>query len=313
MPRATSAEMDRFRQGGGGSPSRRLDEAIAAFARVQHTMVARRDLLAEGFGPDAIDFRLRRARLHRVFTAVYSVVPGRPAQEGWWMAAVLAAGPGAVLSHRAAAALYGMRPFGGCEVTVPGDRRPGGGIVVHRACLDRDEITTRDGIPVTGVSRTLLDLAAQVPYEHLRRAARRAEQQRLADAVSLAELSARHPRRRGSANVRRLLADQTLTADTRSHRLPPPETNVLVEGLTVDALWREAGLVVELDSLAFHGDRAAFDSDRLRDRLLQREGWRSVRLTKRHLTRESRRTAQDLLAVLGRPSSRSPGSAAAGR
>lgn len=271
-------------------------------------MVARRDLLAEGFGEDAIDFRLRRARLHRVFTGVYSVVPGRPAKEGWWMAAVLAAGPGAVLSHRAAAALHRMRPFGGCEVTVPGDRRPGGGIVVHRARLDPDEITTRDGIPVTGISRTLLDLAAQVPYEHLRRAARRAEQQRLADAVSLAELAARRPGRRGGANVRRLLADQSLTADTRSeleddllalverHRLPPPETNVLVEGLTVDALWREAGLVVELDSLAFHGDRAAFDDDRLRDRLLQRAGWRSVRLTKRQLTRESGRTAQDLLA-----------------
>ena len=303
-------EMEITRHSGGGSPSRALDPVIAGLAARQHTMVARRQLLDLGFGEDAIDFRLGRARLHAVFTGAYSVAPGRPTKEGRWMAAVLATGPGAVLSHRAAAALHAIRPYAGCEVTVPRDRRPGGGIVVHRAAIEVDEITAVDGIPVTGISRTLLDLAAVVPYDQLERAARQAEITRATDTVSLTELLRRYPGRRGTRKLRALLDDTAIQAETRSeleddfltfvraHGLPLPQTNVLVHGFLCDALWPEHRLVVELDSRAFHSHRRAFDDDRRRDRVLQHHGLRVVRLTKRHLTLEAAATARDLGALL---------------
>lgn len=287
-----------------------MDAVIAELAARQHTMVARRQLLELGFNRKLIDLRLSRARLHPVFRAVYSVAPGRPTKEGRWMAAVLATGPGAMLSHRAAGARHGVRPFDGCEVIVTRDRRPGPGIVVHRAQIQPDEITAVDGIPVTGISRTLLDLAAVVRYEQLERAARQAEIARVTDNVSLTELLERYPGRRGSRRLRRLLEDEALQAQTRSeleddflcfvraHGLPHPQTNVLVHGFLCDAVWPDQRLVVELDSRAFHSHRRAFDDDRRRDRVLQHHGLRVVRLTKRHLTLEAAATARDLGALL---------------
>lgn len=306
MPR----EMEICPNSWGRSPSGPVDAVIAELAARQHTMVARRQLLELGFNRRLIDLRLSRARLHPVFTGVYSVSPARPTKEGRWMAAVLATGPGAVLSHRAAGARQGVRPFDGCEVTIPRDRRPGGGIVVHRSAIEADEITEVDGIPVTGISRTLLDLAAVVPYAQLERAARQAEINRATDSVSLTELVERYPGRRGSRHIRRLLEDDALHAHTRSelendflafvraYGLPLPQTNVLVHGFLCDAVWPQQRLVVELDSRAFHSHRRAFDDDRRRDRVLQHHGLRVVRLTKRHLTLEAAATARDLGALL---------------
>lgn len=132
---------------------------------------------------------MERQRLHPVLRGVYAVSP-KITKRGWWMAAVLAAGPGAVLSHRGAAGLLGLRAATTLEVTVPGDRRLPK-VIVHRSKLSPDETRIHDGIPTTGPSRTLLDLAAVVPKNHVERAMRRAETERADDPVALAELVAR--------------------------------------------------------------------------------------------------------------------------
>jgi len=237
------------------------------------------------------------------------------------MAAVLAAGPGAVLSHRSAAALWGLRPSGPPrpEVTAVPRRRAGPGVHVHHTRLSGDEVTEQEGTPVTTVSRTLLDLAAVLPRRQLERALQEAEVRRLGDMVSLEPLLARHPRRRGTATLRSIVASGRIGENaTRSELeerflaiadragLPRPAINAHVEiaGRLVecDCLWRTERLVVELDGHAFHAPRRAFEADRARDRALQVAGWRVVRVTWRQLHAESGRVAADLRALSRSPS-----------
>src|SRR3954447_7604269 len=146
---------------GGQLTPRPLDAAIAALAERQHGVVGRAQLLAAGVSARAIEHRLATRRLHRVHRGVYAV--GHPvlSMRGHWTAGVLAAGPGAVLSHRAAAALWAIRAGSTIEVIAP-TRRRRPGIVIHCAALAADEYTVRDGIAVTTVARTILDLAAVV-------------------------------------------------------------------------------------------------------------------------------------------------------
>ena len=124
-----------------------LDRVAVALARRQHGVVARRQLLELGAQTDAIDFRLRRGRFQPVYRAVYAVGHDALKREGRWLAAVLASGPGAVLSHRPAAALWGIAGLAGIDVTAPKQRRPAAGIALHVTLLAPDEITYRDGIP----------------------------------------------------------------------------------------------------------------------------------------------------------------------
>src|SRR4051794_32299990 len=165
------------------------------------------------------------------------------------MATVLAAGPGAVLSHRAAAALWGLRRSKTLEVTtVRRCRREG--ILTHRAALPSDEVTVHDGIPVTTVARTLLDLAAVLPRDQVRHALEEAEYQQLTDLVPLDALAARYPRRRGAVAVRALLEDARLGLDISNEqlerdflafldaeRLPRPRRNIFIEGYQCDIVW----------------------------------------------------------------------------
>jgi very-short-patch-repair endonuclease len=149
-------------------------------------VVARWQLLALGLGHGAIDHRVARGLLHPVHRGVYAVGHAVLSRHGVWMAAVLAAGPNAVLSHRSAAALWGIRDGGGrdVDVTVARDRkRPG--IRAHRAALAPDEITIEDGIPVTTPARTLLDLAEQLTPQRLERAVHEAEYRRLTSPLTV--------------------------------------------------------------------------------------------------------------------------------
>ena len=294
----------------GQLPSRALDHAIARFAAGQHDVVARHQLLAESFKADAIDRAVQRERLHAVMRGVYTVSRNL-SRRGWWMAAVLAAGPGAVLSHRAAAALQGIRPSNGLEVTTPRDHRLPK-VIVHRATIPPDEQRTIDGIPTTGPSRTLLDLAAVLPQNHLERATRRVETNGLTDTISLAELLARYPRRRGTRRLRAILDSGAFTAMTRSeledafldllreHGVDRPQTNAFVEGKERDAVWTEHRLVVELDGRQWHTDTHAFEHDRERDRALTARGWRVVRVTAKQLADPG--LIADLRVLLSRPS-----------
>lgn len=294
-----------------------FDREIAELAGKQHGVVARWQLLGLGLGRDAIRGRVGSGRLHRVYPGVYSVGHRVVSREGRWMAAVLACGAGAVLSHRSAAAAWGIATFSGAsEVTAPRKTRSRGAIRRHRALLPPDEITAVEGIPVTSVNRTLFDYAGISPVDRLEAAIRQAEFRRLWDHLSLPSLLARYPGHRGNTNLRLCLERLGRTAGfTRSDleelflplldrfELPRPHLNARLQvgeaWIEVDCLWREEHLIVELDSRAAHETRAAFEVDRDRDRRLQAGGWRVVRITWRQLHEESERIARDLGNLLG--------------
>jgi predicted transcriptional regulator of viral defense system len=275
---------------------RGAEAAIAVLADRQHGVVTRAQLVALGLGTDAIDWRLRRGRLHLVHRGVYAVGHRRLTGRGHWIAAVLAAGPRAVLSHRSAAALWDLRARerGRPEVSTPlWCRRPG--IAVHRPRLEPDEITEVDGIPVTTVARTLFDLAAVLPRPQLERAIERAEALGHADNTPLDALLLRRRGRRGTAALRQARERGIEPALTRSkledrfltfldaYGLARPEVNADLHlesrWFEADFLWRDQRLIVELDGHQTHGTRAAFERDRERDRILQVHGWRIVRIT----------------------------------
>ncbi len=248
--------------------------------------------------------RLAAGRLHRVHRGVYAVGHSVLGIEGRWMAAVLAVGKGAVLSHHSAAALVGLRPTSRAQidVTTTASTRSRAGIQVHRVrALPSDEVHTARAIPCTTVARTLLDLAEVVPRRELERALDQAEVARLFDLDGIDRALRDHPTRRGSAILRALLAEYAIGRDvTRSELeerfleacerfgLARPEVNVPLrlswgETAVVDALWRRERLVVETDGRAFHSTTAAFERDRRRDAELQLVGWRVVRFTWRQV------------------------------
>jgi hypothetical protein len=237
---------------------------------------------------------------------------------GRWLAAVMACGRGAVLSHRFAAALWGIAqpPDGRVEVTVgPGGRGRRPGIAAIRSStLTHRERTKRHGIPVATVPRTLLDLAGVVSPTQLRQAFEAADRLELLDPPALEELCAAPAHRaiRGSGRLRALLADlRGPLPETRSgleHRflrlcegagLSRPAVNVPVHGFEVDALWPRERLVVELDGYAHHRGRAAFERDRRRDAGLVLAGYRVLRITHRRLLDEPSRVAAEVRSLLG--------------
>ena len=171
-------------------------------------MVARAQLRELGLGRRAIGHRAETGRLHPVFRGVYAVGHRVLSLDARWTAAVLAGGPGAVLSHRSAAALWRIHSTARSrvEITVPRGRRSRPGIDVHRSSLPPDEVTGVRGIPVTTVPWTLIDLAAVVDGDHVVRAAREAEVLRLCDLLSLDDLTARYSRRARISAIKAALA-----------------------------------------------------------------------------------------------------------
>jgi hypothetical protein len=218
------------------------------------------------------------------------------------MAAVLACAEGALLSHGDGAALWDLLPVKGTRihVTVPvrgaHKRR---GLAVHSTLhLPPAERTTRDGIPVTSVARTLLDVAETDP-PRLPRAWDTAERLRLLDLRAVEATCEGARGRRGLKHLVPLLEDRTRVIPDvrrelearffdlcRAFDLPLPSCNVLVEGYLVDAFWPNQRLIVELDSWEFHSDRGAFERDRERDAVLQAAGYRVVRITWRRLNEQ---------------------------
>src|SRR5829696_8286521 len=179
----------------------RADELISTLAARQWGVVARRQLLGAGLSPTIVRDGVRGGRLVRIHRGVYAVGHARLRREGWWLAAVLAVGPQAVLSHRDAAGLHGLRPANHARVDVTTtDRGRTGGprIATHvTTVLDAQDVTTVAGIPVTTVARTLVDLAYVVPRDHLTKAIREAERQRVFDLRAVEAAMARTAGRRG--------------------------------------------------------------------------------------------------------------------
>jgi very-short-patch-repair endonuclease/predicted transcriptional regulator of viral defense system len=292
------------------------DAPIARLAGCQHGVVSRAQLAALGLEPHMVDYRVMVGRLHAVHRGVYAVGHRALTRDGMFMAATLVA-DGAVLSHRSAAALLGMRPADRSvvDITVGRQLRHRDRVVIHRAHLPPDEVTTRHGILVTSPARTLLDLAPLISPQELERAATEAEVQRLGSRTSLAALVARYPKRSGTAEIRRLLRDGQIGRNVTKRelelrfltfldaaKLPRPRINARVElpldRPEVDCLWAEHRLVVELDGFDTHRTRRSFEADRARDRTLQVAGYRVVRVTWRHLTEESRLLAAQFRALL---------------
>jgi predicted transcriptional regulator of viral defense system len=297
-------------------PTVERERGLARLATRQHGVVARRQLAALGFGEEAIKLRLDAGRLQRIHREVYAVGHRRLTHRSYWWAAVLAYGDEALLSHRSAAALWGLvRPRAGpihvtASVGRQGvDRRTG--IWIHRCKLDPEDRTTHDGIPVTTVARTLFDYAEVVDYKHLQEAAEEADRLKRLRLRDLERVSERGRGRRALRPVRRLLVELAAPTEGRSpleirfhefrekHRLPEPARNVHVLGHEVDVLYPGAKLVVELDSWEHHGHRAAFERDRARDPKLLIAGYRTVRVTHRRLDREPSELAQEIRELLG--------------
>jgi hypothetical protein len=228
-----------------------------------------------------------------------------------WMAAVLACGPGAVLSHLAAAALWAVRGGSRVEVTVPRGRKARPGIKLHYANLPADEVTVHHGIPVTTIARTHLDLSALVQRDELRGAFRQAEQLRLTDPLGVKALIERYPRKPGIPILRAVFEEAQLGLGiVRSELeerfqaflnpgLPKPLTNVLIEGIEVDCVWLDQRVIVELDGRSTHDTQDAFEQDCARDRRLEAAGWRVVRVTWRQLHDTPAELEADLRRLLG--------------
>lgn len=278
-------------------PDARPDVRVAAMAGPEWGVLSLDELRACGLSRKAVAVRVSRGSLHPMHRGVYAVGHANPPLEGRFLAAVKACGPDAVLSHFATAALLGYVRWDGRhpEVTVlRSGTRVHRRIRVHRTqTLDPQDVAWYRGIPITSPARTLIDLAGSLDYRRLRRAVRQAQSLRHVELRQLTEALTRLGPRRGSANLRRILA--TGPAPTRSELedvvldlivgggLEHPEVNVplVLAGRRVvpDFRWPSQRLVVEADGAAWHDDRLSREDDAERQALLEAHGERVLRVT----------------------------------
>jgi hypothetical protein len=261
-------------------------------------VVARRQLAALGVSRHTADHWLRAGRLHRVHHGVYALGHTALRPEGHRLAAVLACGPGAVLSHRTAAAHWGLLRTDQTriDVTAPRGRHGAPGIRLHRSrCLDAQDSTHHQGIPTTTVHRTLLDLAATARPSELERALAQSERLQLYDHRATQATIARNNGHKGT----QVLAQATSRTPKwtqneweaefldliRQAGLPEPDTNdafhVPDYGLCEpDFHWPQHRVIVETDGFETHGTRQAFKNDRAKDAALTAAGHRILRFTR---------------------------------
>ncbi len=289
---------------------RQTDHAIARLADRQHGVVAVWQLRRLGLTQDEIDYRARIGRLHRIHRGVYAVGYRTLTPKGHRMAAVLAYGPDAVLSHRSAAAHWEIgQPTATIHVTKPKSTRGRKGIRVHTGVMHPEDIAIRDGIPVTSVARTILDLASVLNQDRLTRLIEEADRKERFDLMALERAMARRPHASGTSRLNATLAAYRGPADTRSKLerdfralilkagLPEPQYNVVVAGLSVDVYWPQWKLVVELDGDPYHDNPRAYETDRIRDATLQKAGIRVLRVTGTRLEQDPAGVLADILAL----------------
>ena len=306
-----------------GRQARRGSDAdIARVAEEQHGLITLRQLEALGMGRSTAQRRVEAGRLHRVHEQVFAVGHLPRTRESRYMAAALACGPEAMLSHRSAADLLGLREDrrGRIDVTAPGRRgRAPQGIDAHRhgSLVPADRTVVKD-VPCTTVARTLLDFAGVASLWELRQAVGEAEALRVLDHAEVRRLIKRNPGRRGVARLRMVLDEiHPQTKRTRSEMerlflrmctragLPEPEVNVWLDvgddRFQPDFLWRDARLIMEADSRRFHDTDSAFLNDRRREQRLQLASWRVSHCTWSEIEREPRRLAETIRGLLARP------------
>ncbi len=290
--------------------------SVSQLAAGQNGVVTRAQLRELGLGRGMVDRWLATGRLHPLQRGVYLV--GHPVAPSWApeTAAVLASGPGAVLSHRSAAMAWGLCAAAEDEpidLTVcgrDGGRRPGVRMRRSRA-WDPEDLSRRHGLPVSAPARTLVDLAAEVSPERLERLWSEADRRGVVIRPQLDRAIARRPSFRGSAALARLIrsvgeprltrseAEARMLALIRRAGLPVPETNVRVGGFEVDMLWRDARLVLEIDGWAYHRGRRAWESDHARPLALAGLGLREIRVSWRQIVGRELALAASIGRALG--------------
>jgi hypothetical protein len=307
-----------------------LDQALAELARAQHVVFGLDQLRELGLSAGAVRMRAATGRLHRIHQTVYSLVPKQLlTREGLYMAAVLACGPGAVLSHRSAAVLHELRDWGHTtiEVTVPRrSRRKHAGVTVHcSTTLSEDDVTVVNNIPCTSLHRTLLDLGDVVTQRQLERSFDQADMAEVLDLRAIHDQLARNPTRSGARACKQVLAthyigktatrnenEELLLSITRSLGIPDPDCNaviVLPDGgppIRPDFVWHEQRVIVEADSKKWHSSRQRMEIDRRRDQRLTAAGWTVIRTTWRQMTFRAHELRPLLLKLLapGSPNGR---------
>lgn len=304
----------------GPSTPHSVDEAIAALAARQQGVVGRRQLLDRGIDGKAIDRRVASGRLLVLHRGVYAVGHQSLRREGWWWAAVLAGGPGTVLSHFTAAALWNLLSGRSViHISVPGrtGRLRLEGAIAHRPrSLPADEVDEHGTLPVTTVARTLVDLAAVARENDLEHAVEQAERESRFDLVAVQAVLAHSHGRRGirtlrevilrwaGPNVTRSEMEVAFRAICRRAGLPRPVTNaaVLLDGrhYEPDFLWPDRRLIVETDGFATHKTKGAFVRDRRRDRRLRRADYAVERFSWDDIFFDPRGCADEMVDIMAR-------------
>jgi hypothetical protein len=303
----------------------RSHQALANLAKRQHGVVSIRQLTGPlGYSRDAVVRATAAGSLHRLHRGVYAVGHTRLTQQGRCLAAVLASGREALLSHDSAAWLWGIstRSPVPLAVTTPNSRKPRPSIQLHVAQgLVAEDRALHEGIPVTSLARTFLDVAGSARPQRLQRMLERGEELRLFDLGAVEAVLARNRGHRGAGPLRRALDLYKPPRFTRSGLerrllelleeagLPRPATGFNEAGYELDVYWPEQRFAVELDVYETHGSRAAFERDRLRQEDLKLAGIEMTRVTGSRLEREPRqvirrirRLLADRARTLGRPS-----------
>jgi very-short-patch-repair endonuclease len=283
--------------------------------RRQHGVITRRQLLELGLTRHAIEHRVETGRLHLIHRGVYVV--GRPELDvyGRCMAAVLACGPRALVSHETAAELWGIRPArdGWIEISVPLTvQRSLTGVRLHRRrSLGDQDRAVKSRIPLTSPVRTLVDLAARLPASAVEAAVNEADNKDRLNPEGLRRALEQMSSQPGVPALRRLLDRRTfrLTDSELERRflrlvertgLPVPQTGVRVNGFRVDFFWPEPGLVVETDGLRYHRTPAQQAKDRRRDQVHTAAGLTTLRFTHAQVRYESAEVGETLLRVAER-------------
>jgi hypothetical protein len=274
-----------------------LDRALAALARRQWGVVSLAQLQALGLGARAVQQRAAAGRLHRVHRGVYAVGHRVLRAEGHRLGAVLACGAGAVLSHRSAAAHWELLATSQqrIDVTAPRSRQGVPGIRLHTSrSLDAQDTTSHQGIPITTVHRTLLDLAATTRADQLERALAQAMYLQLYDQRAIDDVIARSNGHRGTnvlkeatkqePKITKSMWEIRMLRLVRGANLPEPITNRPLHApdhgeCKPDFYWPAHGLIVETDGWEAHRTVAAFRADRAKDAALTAAGYKVLRFT----------------------------------
>lgn len=306
---------------------REVEDRIHAIAGRQHGLVTRAQLLEVGLSPAAVGRRLQAGRLRALHRGVYLLGP-LPHERTVDMAAVLAGGPTALLSHTSALRLWRIResdvarPIHVTVASCGRGRRPG--IRFHRvAALAEDEHSVVDGVPTTSAARALVDAAGILGTGEIERAAAVAEREGIITSHELAELPRRYRRRPGIAAIRAIVEEGASPAFTRSEAerrclallraagLPRPQANVPVGPYELDLLWPSEGVAIEIDGRTHHSSRPRFEGDRRKDNWLRARGIEVIRLTWRQITRDAFPTAVQIGQILALARLRRPAAAPA--